>query len=428
MRFRFQPTLYLCLSGCILSLACLQKAPIPIEPELEPEPQPIALGELGSHPLIFRNVAYRIPTGTILGKVRVRGKVVDEKRWSVARSKALDFNVSVTDGLRDLGYNIRDSADALFDPAGQVKIRFVMAAILHSAALDFEYEYSFRRQRPTDGVGIADVEVEVQLYDAVANKTVYRQSFSGHGRDEGLKPHPIVDAVVNGILKATTDSEFVKLISKSPNQANLSAPSFDEVKLTACTKDESVSLPRDLSETLEGVIEVEVGSGMGTGVIVSPDGWIVTAAHVVEGAPEIWVRFANGAQVPATLERSDTQFDVALLHISGRDYPCSEIRTAIQDLELGSDVFAINLALGENRNPTVTRGVVSGYPEQEGKRFIQTDASVNRGSSGGPLFASDGTIAGITVVKLVGVGVEGLGFAVPIRDVVRYLSIRLRDD
>ena len=205
-------------------------------------------------------------------------------------------------------------------------------------------------------------------------------------------------------------------------------PSVDLLELTTCPGDESVSLPRDLPKILDSVIEIQVGSSMGTGVIVSPDGWIVTAAHVVDDAVEIWVRFPNGAQVPATLHKSDPEFDVALLRIVGRDYPCSRIRTATHDLELGRDVFAVNLALGENRNPTVTRGVVSGYPEQQGKRFIQTDASVNPGSSGGPLFASDGTIAGITVGKIMGVGIEGLGFALPIREVVHHLSVHIQDD
>ena len=310
----------------------------------------------------------------------MRGDVVDEMRWTVARSRALDFNVSVTNGLRDLGYNMRDATDALFDPGNEIKIRYVMAAILHTASLDFDYKYSQRRRRRIQGVGTADVDVEVQLHDAVANKTVYRRTFSGHGEDEGLKPNPIISAVVNAILKSTTDSKFVRLVSKRPGDAGLSASTVDEFELTACPRDESLSLPRDLSETLEAVVGIEVGSARGTGVIVSPDGWVLTAAHVVDGGPEIWIRFANGAQLPATLERSDAQFDVALLRISGRDYPCAQIRIATQDLELGSDVFAINLALGENRNPTVTRGVVSGYPEQVGKRFIQTDASVNPGS------------------------------------------------
>lgn len=422
---RFRTHLPFCLLIGVLFLACLHKTPSTFE--AEPEPQPISLGNLGSHPLIFRNVSYRIPTGTILGEVRIGRRVIDEMRWSVAQSKAIDFNVSVTDGLRNLGYNMRDSADALFDPAGEVKIRYVMAAIVHTVALDFEYKSS-RRRRLTEGVGTADVEVEVQLHDAVANKTVYTRTFSGHGEDRGLKPNPIIEAVVMAILKTTTDPKFVELISKSPRQENSSQSPMDQVEVTTCPRDKSVSLPRDLPEMLEAVLEIQVGGIIGTGVIVSPDGWIVTAAHVVEDASEIWVRFENGAQVPATLQRSNTEFDVALLRVNGRDYPCSRMRNAAEDLELGSDVFAINIALGENRKPTVTRGVVSGYPEQNGKRFIQSDASVNPGSSGGPLFASDGTIAGITVAKVMGLGIEGLGFAVPIRDVVRHLSVRLRDD
>jgi serine protease Do len=421
---RFDSSLF-CLFGFILALACLKEPTVASEPE--PEPSPIALGDVAPHPLIFRNVSYRIPTGTIIGEVRIGSRVVDEMRWSVARTRALDFNVSVTDGLRDLGYNMRDSADALFDPAADVKTRYVMAAILRSVALDFEYKRSRLRRQP-EGIGIADVEVEVQLYDAVANKTVYKRVFAGHGEDEGMKPNPIIGAVVDAILKSTTDSDFVSLISRSPGTPLPPKTTVELIEFVACPIDESLSLPHDLEKSLEAVLEVQVGSVVGAGVIISPDGWILTAAHVVDGASEVWVRFANGAQLPATIQQSDSEFDVALLHIPGREYPCSRLRTHSKDLELGKDVFAINIALGQDRAPTVTRGVVSGYPEEKRKRYIQTDASVNPGSSGGPLLASDGTIAGITVAKVMGVGYEGLGFAVPINDVVRHLGVRLNDN
>jgi serine protease Do len=416
-----------CLSTGVFILACSQNTLVPPAPE--PEPKPIPLGELGSHPLIFKNVAYRIPTGTVLGEVRVGSRVVDEMRWTVAESKALDFNVSVTDGLRELGYNVRDSADALFDPAGEVKIRYVMAAILHSTELDFQYEdRRSRRRRAPIGVGVADVEVEVRLHDAVANKTVYERTFRGHGEDEGVKPNPTISAVVQAILKTTTDAEFVRLVAKRDHEAGGSGSAVSEVAIAACQKSESSKLPHDLPKALESVVELQVGGSKGTGVMISPDGWIVTAAHVVDGAPEIWVRFANGVQVPATLEKMDTRFDVALIRVQGRAYPCAPIRSGAKDLAIGSEVFAINLSVGEKAKPTVARGVISGYPEQDGKRFIQTDASVNPGSSGGPVFASDGTVAGITVAKAFGIGIEGLGFAVPIRDVVGYLSVRLGDD
>lgn len=424
MQSRFR--LALDLSLCILLGGCFQNPPAPVA--TTPAPKPIPLGEGGSHPLIFRNVAYRIPTGTILGEVRVGGDVVDEMRWTVSRSKALDFNVSVTDGLRELGYDMRDSVDALFEPTGDVKIRYVMAAVLHKAALDFEYDYSRRRRKPTDGVGTADVEVEVQLHDAIANRTVYTRTFTGHGQDEGLKPNPIISAVVNAVLKSTTDPDFVRIVSNSEGRTKLPVPLIDEVEIATCRREGSMSLPDDIPEALEAVVEILVGGGAATGVIISPDGWIVTAAHVVNHAAEVWIRFANGIQLPATLERVNNEFDVALLRIQGRGYPCGPLRSGTKNLELGKEVFAINLAIGDNRSPTISRGVVSGYPEQEARRFIQTDASVNPGSSGGPLFASDGTVAGITVAKFVGIGIEGFGLAVPIHDVIEYLSIRLDDD
>jgi len=407
----------------MLSAACAKPQP---DSEPEPELRPVPLGDVRSQPILFTSVSYRIPTGTIIGEVRVGSRVIDEMRWTVAQSKALDFNVSVTDGLRNLGYDMRDSADALFEQ-GEVKIRYAMAAVLHSAEMDFEYERTRRRQ--PEGVGTADVEVEVQLYDAIAKKTVYKRVFSGHGEDEGMKPNPIIGAVVNAILMATTDADFVDLVTMAPDGTSSSTASAESVDVTACPAEASMSLPEDLSDSLDAVVEIQVGGFAGTGVIISPDGWILTAAHVVDGAAEVWARLANGTQLPATIQHSDGEFDVALLRVAGRSFPCSRTLNESEDLQVGQTIFVVNAALaGENPAPTVTRGVVSGYPEEDGKRYIQTDASINPGSSGGPLLGSDGRVVGITVVKEVGVAYEGLGFAVPINDVVGSLGVHFIDD
>jgi len=102
------------------------------------------------------------------------------------------------------------------------------------------------------------------------------------------------------------------------------------------------------------------------------------------------------------------------------------MREASASLDLGSDVFAVNVSVDEGGRPTVTRGVVSGFPVRDGQRLIQTDASINPGSSGGPLLASDGSVAGITVMKLVSRDVEGVGFAVPAAEAIRQLGVELR--
>jgi serine protease Do len=175
------------------------------------------------------------------------------------------------------------------------------------------------------------------------------------------------------------------------------------------------------------VVEIRVGKLIGAGVIVSPDGWIMTAAHVVSGASEVWVGLESGAELPARIHASDPQTVVALLRIPGRAYPCAPTPTTGEDLDLGSDLFAINISSGKTRSPTITRGVLSGFPVHDGSRLIQTDASVNPGSSGGPLFSRDGLIAGITLSKIVAKEIEGIGFAVPIEQALDNLSIRMSD-
>lgn len=375
--------------------------------------------------MIFQKVLFRIPTGTVLGETRVGMKVVEEMRWSRPSNATSEFNVAVTDAFRELGYVMRDSADALFDPAKQLKVRYELAAIVHSAKLDFQYPQRTKRGLRV-GVGMADVEVEVQLNDAVKERVVYSRRFEGHGEDEGVEPNPIVAAIVQAILRATTDPEFVRLLGKDDVAATGESAGADAAAtpITVCRPVSPRTLPDALDAALESIVELRVGSSVGTGTLISPDGWILTADHVISDADEIWVRLANGIQLPGSVHSRLVALDVALVKIEGRAYPCSLPRRETADLRLGSEVFAINVALGEDGNPTVSRGVVAGFPESDGRRFVQTDASINPGSSGGPLLSADGRIVGITVAKAVALGFEGLGFAIPIDDALKRLGVR----
>ena len=116
------------------------------------------LVENGSEPLSFRKVVYRIQSNAVLGDIYVNRKRDDEMRWTVARTQSISFNVAVTDGLRTLGYNVRDEADSLFDPKEHVKVRYEMAAILHEAKVNFYYKGNRNRDRRGEGIGTAEVE------------------------------------------------------------------------------------------------------------------------------------------------------------------------------------------------------------------------------------------------------------------------------
>ena len=94
--------------------------------------------------------------------------------------------------------------------------------------------------------------------------------------------------------------------------------------------------------------------------------------------------------------------------------------------ERGTDLFAVGHPLGEGLSFSVSRGIVSGFREMDGVRFIQTDASLNPGNSGGPLLDMNGHLVAIVVWKAVGADLEGLGFGVPIQDALSAVGSRIR--
>lgn len=165
-------------------------------------------------------------------------------------------------------------------------------------------------------------------------------------------------------------------------------------------------------------------AGLGSGVVVSDDGYVVTNNHVVKGADELRVKLSDGSELKATLVGRDDLTDLAVLKIErGSDSPVKFHAVAYgnsDELEVGEWVVAIGSPFGLSR--TVTAGIVSARgrsitPRETGRTqedYIQTDAAINPGNSGGPLLNLRGEIIGINsaIASRTG-GYEGIGFAIP---------------
>ncbi len=167
---------------------------------------------------------------------------------------------------------------------------------------------------------------------------------------------------------------------------------------------------------------------LGSGFIVSPDGYIVTAAHVVRGAQKIIVSLTNHQQYQAKLVGLSTRIDVALLKIDAKNLPTVQIGDSGR-LEVGQWVLAVGAPFGfEN---SVTQGVVSAtsrpLPDDPYIPFIQTDVPINPGNSGGPLFNMKGQVIGINdQIYTNSGGYMGLSFSIPINvamDAVKQLKL-----
>jgi putative serine protease PepD len=162
------------------------------------------------------------------------------------------------------------------------------------------------------------------------------------------------------------------------------------------------------------------GSGTGTGVVLDEAGHIVTNHHVIEGARQITVTFKDGTVVPATVVLDDESQDLAVVKVSVSDAVLSPAKLAdSSQVRAGDPVFAIGNPFGLTN--TVTAGIVSGLdrnsPAGTGglKGMIQTDAAVNPGNSGGPLFNAAGEVIGIntSIENPSGATVfVGVGFAI----------------
>ncbi|GEM_PF-387312 len=160
--------------------------------------------------------------------------------------------------------------------------------------------------------------------------------------------------------------------------------------------------------------------GTGTGVIIKTDGTIVTNQHVINGASEIWVTLQDGTTLQATLVGSDPYTDLAILKVdAGKELPAAEWGDSDAVLP-GEAAVAIGNPLGATFQNTVTAGIISATQRQvriSGSEYrytyLQTDAAVNSGNSGGPLVNLNGEVIGINTAKIVDTSVEGISFAIP---------------
>ncbi|OYY57288.1 MAG: 2-alkenal reductase [Polynucleobacter sp. 35-46-207] len=168
----------------------------------------------------------------------------------------------------------------------------------------------------------------------------------------------------------------------------------------------------------ENMPKEEPRSNLGSGVIVSPEGIILTNHHVIADADDIEVALADGRKLKAKLIGSDPETDIAVLKIESNDLPKPITLGQIESVHVGDVVLAIGNPFGVGQ--TVTSGIVSALGrDQVGintfENFIQTDAAINPGNSGGALIDTRGSLIGInTAIYSNNGGSMGIGFAIPI--------------
>lgn len=217
-------------------------------------------------------------------------------------------------------------------------------------------------------------------------------------------------------LRAIVDDVSSLIGRRSEPSPPVAAPPAEPPSVVAEAPAATMS-PEQIGELLTRVVRVEVENvGTGSGFLVSPDGLVLTSAHVVEGHGQIAI-FSGGNELgEANVVESIEDGDLALLQmvrLSSRPMGSLELEGDGTGLRVGEEVFVLGYPLGLER-ASVTRGVVSAVPVTLPKLgpVIQVDASVNPGNSGGPVIDGRGRVVGVVAAKLF--GAESMNYAVPI--------------
>ena len=179
------------------------------------------------------------------------------------------------------------------------------------------------------------------------------------------------------------------------------------------------------------------GVASGTGFVYKKDGnkaYIMTNNHVIEDGDQILVTFTNQKETEVTVVGSDKYADIAVLAVNSNEIISVAELGKSKDARIGDTAFAVGAPLDNAYSWTVTRGIVSGKDRlvevstSNSKSsdwvmsVLQTDAAINSGNSGGPLANANGEVIGVTSLKLVSDGVEGMGFAIPIETALDYAN------
>ena len=254
-------------------------------------------------------------------------------------------------------------------------------------------------------------------------------------RSKQAEPEQAEPPIPSPSASAQTETAAPQQTTQQPTQGayvgsgtKLNIVSSQESSDTTFSDEEDALCLQDIySSVIDSVVSISSmtssGTSSGTGIIMSPDGYVITNHHVITGALVISVLTNDNQEYEAALVGSDEMSDLAVLKIDARGLQAAEFGDSSK-LRVGDSVVAIGDPLGVQLRGTMTNGIISAINRDltVGDRtmtLIQTNAALNNGNSGGPLINCYGQVIGINTVKMSSyytatASVEGLGFAIPI--------------
>ncbi len=331
--------------------------------------------------------------------------------------------------LNTNGFNVAGDPKDLFGQNKSVaSAEYLVGASITQIKSNFCEDHHWWDGRPLNEYsGEMYLNVTWTVFSNLTQREVMEIQSGGYHRQIATKKEGIILTFHNAFAAAVesfiSTKEFQDIALKAENAGStLQAFKGQPLQLVLPEVSQEI-IENKLDTVLSAVVTIRSGAGHGSGFIINEDGYILTNAHVVNEATNVAVILNNGLEILGEVIRTNEQRDVALVKVPLRIPSPLPIRhKQAENLE---KVYVIGSPLKEELQSSVTSGIVSAYRNSSdpNSSYIQSDAAISPGNSGGPLLDQYGNVMGISVSKLTGNSAEGINLFIPALNALDALKI-----
>ena len=342
-----------------------------------------------------------------------------------------ELRATAREALSEIGYSVAGDPRDIFDQQANLSsAEYLIGARLFEIRGNICQSYNPWTLNPMDEYsGEIYLAVEWVIFSTLMQEEAARftkegYKFEAEPRRDGVALL-VTEAFRDASNRLSADHRMLDLALRETTVEDLNpASSIPVIRLSASLPYER-SIEEHTDQVLSAVVTIRTGSGHGSGFVVTKEGHVLTNAHVVGSAERVVVVFSSGIETIGQVLRKSDRRDAALVKVDLR--VTSPLPIELRKVEPLETVYAAGSPADESLSATLTRGIVSAIREDavSALSFIQADAAVSPGSSGGPLLDANGNVIGMSVAKIVAEGVEGINFFVPIDEVFRALSAEI---
>lgn len=326
-----------------------------------------------------------------------------------------EFTDTFKEELEKYSFKAVGDTNALFEDSSTWKSEILVAGLVKELKANVCYPMAGYGNY-NSSKGEAYLRVDWQIYSKLDRSVVHSVTTEGAAISAESVGGGDSLVVLNAFSQATrnllADEKFRQIVSRGGE--TIKETTFKSGDSIVIATNSSKSLGSSPDSWSQAVVTVFAGRGHGSGFVISDD-LILTNHHVVGESNSVTVKFSNGLQVVGKVIASNSGRDVAVVKVNAM-LP-SHFKVMRNKPIIGSDVYALGSPLDEKLNSTLTRGIISGYREENNKTLIQSDVNIRPGNSGGPLIDKNGNVIGIAVSGIVINNVsQGINFFIPIDD------------